>query len=132
MPVKHFVPAPKGIEPEFRIDLKAQLIPYNEVTIMLLPDYEPYKMTTAYLWRTLVYKEKIKRYEWEIYRVAEMGDYHLIQVIRTMGKQGIKYERGGYMFEQVLRRKNVGMTGRLNGKSKVVFHGPRFSKLVCP
>lgn len=137
--MKPFTPAPKGIKPEFTVEPKKQLIPRSLDPTCLLPDYELYT-PQAYSW------QKVNK---DIDRLTDMDPYHIIQIMRTMSCQGIKYCRAWYLFDQELKRKVapkdednshqpygypiVGMTGRITrlngGKPVVISHGPGYAKI---
>jgi hypothetical protein len=110
MPVKHFTPAPKGIRPTFTVN------PERQLKFRLNEYGKP-----VYSW---------EKHNGEHERVLDMDPYHIIQIMRALAEQGIKYSRCWYLFDQELRRRNVAMTGRITklngGRPVVIFHGPNY------
>jgi len=106
-----FAAAPKGVKPEFTVNVERQLT-----------------------WRYDSGGKKIytwAKYNGQMERLTDMDPYHIIQILRTMACQGMKYCRAWYLFDQELRRRGVGMTGRITritgGKPTVIYHGPGYA-----
>lgn len=121
--MKSFVPGQKGIRPTFTVDPAKQLKLRSREPVYLLPDMELY-YPPVYSW------EKSNH---EIERIRDMDPYNIIQILRTMADQGIKYSRCWYIFDQALRKKGVAMTGRMTkvngGRPVVIAHGANYGKV---
>lgn len=119
--MKNFVPAPKSVKPVFTVNPERQLKPKSLEPVYLLPDYELY-IPQTFSW---------EKSNGDIERLSDMNPYHIIQIMRTMTDQGINHSRCWYKFDQALRRKFVGMTGRITklngGRPVVICHGPGYS-----
>lgn len=106
-----FQPGQKGIAPKFTV------CPERQLTYRINGDGK-----RVYTW---------EKYNHDRERIDEMDPYHIIQIMRAMFDQGIKYIRAWYLFDQQLRRRGVGMTGRITrlngGRQVVIYHGPGYS-----